>query len=223
MSPEAADQAQKTQAPAIAKPKEQEEFSEFAERSTLNWPVFLLWIAAVIAILATLFFWWSNRNTLSLITDKNSEKDSIVAQLNSASYREVDTKAQNFKSSVSQLAKVYDTRYPMGYFLTTLYTKINSDVKLSNITLTSEGVLNIVGIASSYYAVGEQMVSLKSYDSLQEVTLTSSSINYAKNGSANGVSFAITANVDKAAVKTNYESVGTSTASADSISTTGGL
>lgn len=196
------------------------DFSQFKEHSTFNMAMALTWMVAVFSIIATLFFWWINKNESDALADKTSEKDSLTQQITSPGSMDIEQKAQDFKSSVAQLKKAYADKYSYTQFLSDFNKKITNDAKLSNIAITSDGVLNINGTTKSYRSVADLMVALKSWDTLNSVELLSVANNTTEGGKVETI-FAISAKIDKEKQKT-AAAVAAAAAAASTTTTEGG-
>jgi len=186
----------------IGAAKMQDNFAEFTDHQSLNFGVILLWIAAVIALLATIFFWWSSSNTTDILAEKQSEKDNIIQQILSPSYKDVEQKASDFKSSVNQLKEASKERYSIDTFNKTLFSRINKDITISSYSLAADGTFALAGEAASYRIVADQMMSLKDWDGLKDVDLTSIAADV-ESGNYETINFSITAKINKVAVSTS--------------------
>jgi len=190
------------QAPAansVPKASIDDSFAEFKEHSSFNTALALTWMVAVFSILATLFFWWMNKNETDALADKKAEKDSLIQQISSPGSIEIENKALDFKSSVSQLKRAYAEKYSYSQFLTGLNTKLTNDVKLNNIAVT-DGTLNLTGTTTSYRSVADLMMALKSWDTLENIELLSVANNLSDNKTE--TVFAISAKLNKDKQKT---------------------
>lgn len=198
--PESAPQPQPQASHLVSKPGTGDGFAEFKEPSHFNMPMALAWMVAVLAIMATLFFWWMNKNETDALADKKAEKDSLIAQITSPGSAEVEQKAADFKSSVTQLKTAYGDKYSYTDFLTGLNTKLTTDIKLNNIAVTSDGALNLTGTTKGYRAVADLMMALKSWDTLTDVDLLSVANNVTETKTE--TVFSIGAKINKASQKT---------------------
>lgn len=169
-------------------------FAQFKEHSAFNVPVFLTWTVAVFAIVATLFFWWMNRNLTDSLKVKVAEKDSIRQQI--LSQGDTEKKANEFKQSVNQLKSAYAEKYDFTLFTTEFYKKLTNDVKLTNMAISADGTLSIAGKTKSYRSVADLMVAMKSWDTLTDVDLLSSAMNETEGGAVEAI-FSISAKIDK--------------------------
>lgn len=181
-------------------------FSQFKEHSTFNVPVALTWIVAVFSVVATLFFWWMNRNLSTSLVEKNTEKDTILQQISSQG--DVEKKANDFKSAVSQLKAAYSEKFSMSTFNADFNKKITNDVKLTNLAVTAEGNLSISGTTKSYRSVADLMVALKDWDTLSNVELLSAATDVSEGAAT--TSFSISAKIDKTKQKSAQNTVSSS-------------
>ena len=202
---------------ADSKLKFNDDAIKFSDHPSFNFALAILWVAAIFSVLGTLFLWWTNNDTKTSLKEKESQKNSIVSEMVSPTYTDVEKKASSFKSAVSALSAAAEERYSMDQFLKTFYTKITNDATVTSISVTQDGSLNITGQTKSYRSVAELLVALSSWKVLKEIDLTSVSM-ATGDQAANGASFSISAKVDKTAGSTvestsdNLSSGGTSEA-----------
>lgn len=171
---------------------------KFSDHPSFNFGLAILWVAAIFSILGTLFLWWTNNDTKTSLKEKESQKSSIVSEMVSPTYTDVEKKASGFKSAVSALSAAAKERYSMDDFLKTFYTKITNDSTITSLSITQDGALNITGQTKSYRSVAELMVALSSWKVLSEVDLTSVSM-ATGDQAASGASFSISTKIDKTA------------------------
>lgn len=176
--------------------KTQDTFAEFSDRESFNFGTAFLWFAASLSMLATVFFWWSNNNTSDLLAEKLAEKDGVVQDILSPTYKDVEKKASDFKSSVSQLKEASSKSNSKSEFIKTLYSKINNDISISSLSIPSDGSFSLAGSAQSYKSVGEQMVSLKSWNGLSNLELSSVSAEVS-DGKIEKINFTLTAKTNR--------------------------
>lgn len=151
-------------------------FAGFSEKSDFNFAVLILWLVAAFAIVASLYFWWLQRGLETTLEEVNKEKSDIVAQLALPSNIKIETDANNFKSSVNALSTAAKQRVSVSTFLPEFNKKINKDVTLSNLSLATDGTINLTGKTGSYRAIAEQVVALKTLPSITSVDLLSTSV-----------------------------------------------
>jgi Tfp pilus assembly protein PilN len=190
---------------------------KFSDHPTFNFALAICWIAAVFAVLGTLFLWWTNNDTKAALKDKEAEKSSVVAEITSPTYADVEKRATGFKSAVSALTAAAKERYSMDVFLKTLYTKITNDSTITSISITQDGTINITGQTKSYRSVAELMVALDSWNALNKVDLTSVSMGTGDQSSS-GATFSISAEINKKVDLTGTSATTSSTESATSSS-----
>ena len=136
-------------------------------------PSVLIWLSFIITLVVTGFFWLSDYSNVKAVNEKESEKNSIVSQLNSESNKRVEEEALNFQSAFTQLSTLVTNQVSKASFLTELYTHITRDVKISSISLSAEGDLGIDGATGSYRQVADLMLGLKGYSKLSDISLKS--------------------------------------------------
>lgn len=174
------------------------------ESSSFNIATILCWIAAAIAIASCVFLFLIKTSASQKLETKQSEYQTTLSAINSADLSTVEQKASSFKSSVSELVRADAARYKMSKFLPLFYQKINSNVTLSNIVLGSKGVMTIDGKTDTYKSVAQQSETLRSWtispgeNVLKNVQIISVS-NSNSAGGTSGVSFSITATLNKTA------------------------
>lgn len=171
------------------------------------------WISICIAILVTVLFWLLDSSAVSSYKTKQKQKDLIISDIASSDFAVVDRKVSGFKSAYDEIKKALSEKFVMGDFLTDLYSVINTDVSIRNISVTSDGKLNIDGVAESYRSVSDQMLSLKSLANLQNIELLSASMSTSSSGKTE-VPFVFGADILKT------DTVGTSDNSGLSVPTT---
>ena len=190
-------------------PANDQQFTEFSDRPGFNFTVAICWLAVIAAILATIFFWFMDKNSAGQLKAATSKKTDIVNQLKSPANTEVENKANDFKSSVNALSEAKNNSRKMSTFLQNFYTKITSDVILTSIAVSSDGSLGITGTTATYRSVADLMLALKSWDVLSSVELGAvSDQKDAKTGKVI-TSFSITAKVNQNSTTTSTSAGGT--------------
>ena len=154
------------------------------------------WISICVAIVVSVLFWLLDASTTSSYATKQKQKDQVIASINSSEYTQIDQKVSGFKSAYDEILSASADKFVMNVFLSSLYKVINTDVSIRNISITADGKLNIDGVAESYRAVSDQMLSLKSLSSLENVTLLSTSMSTASSGKTE-VPFVFGADINK--------------------------
>lgn len=196
---------------------------KFAEHSDFNISMLILWLVAAFAILATVYFWWNEKNLEGVLAEKNTEKNAVVMEVNSPSNIAIEKEAIDFKASVAALSAAYKTRYPVSTFLPDFYKKVNKDVVIDNLSITVNGSISISGTTTSYRSVAEQVLSFQTFTSLSGVDLASTAVSNSDGNQM--VSFTITANLvnpDKLAASATPAPSALSGSTAASTTTTGG-
>ncbi|MEI6498702.1 MAG: PilN domain-containing protein [bacterium] len=140
------------------------------------------WIAIGVAVLVTVAFWLLDSSTMSSYKTKQKQKDQVISSITSSDFAEIDQKVSGFKAAYDEMKKASVDKFVMSDFLDLLYGAINTDVSIRNISITSDGKLNIDGVAQSYRSVSDQMLSLKSLSTLQNVQLLSTSMSTSSSG-----------------------------------------
>ena len=147
-------------------------FAEFNQsKGESSVPAVLIWLSFVVILAATGFFWLSDYSNVKAINEKESEKNSIVSQLNSTSNKKTEEEAINFQNAFSQLSTLVAGQVSKADFLTELYTHITKDVKITSISLSAEGELGIDGATGSYRQVADLMLGLKGFSKLSDISL----------------------------------------------------
>jgi Tfp pilus assembly protein PilN len=181
----------------VNKPAGKGEFTEFSDRPGFNFAIAICWLVALAAILATLFFWFMDQNSASQLQDKTKKKSDILSQINSPSYVDVETKANEFKASVNALSDAKKNSFSMSTFLKDLYTKVTSDVVLTSIAVSNDGTLSLSGSTDTYRSVADLMMALKSWDTLESVDMSSVSNKKDEKTGKIVTSFAVSAKIVK--------------------------
>lgn len=188
--PEAQAPEQKQMAPP------EEEMATFDDKPPVNTGLVLLWITAVIAILATAFFWWSGRNIGDRVAEENAKTDQIAAQINSPGMKDISKQAQDFKSSVTALSAAEAARFPYAVFLPELFSKITKESSISAISVAKDGKINITAKAKSYRGAAEFATALSDWDVLSSVDLGTVSFAVSDGGEPQSL-FSLTAQINK--------------------------
>lgn len=167
----------------------------FEDKQSFNFAMALAWIIALLSIVATLYFWWLNRNLTDILEDKKAKRTAVVSQLESPGNKETETEANDFKASVAALTAAKQLRNPMATFLPDFYTKIDKDVRITSLSINSSGVFSLAGSTASYRAIADQVMALKSWTSLTDVELASSSYDLEATVKSTAAKFTVTAKV----------------------------
>ncbi len=174
---------------------ENAEIVRFSENS-FNYGVVLIYAAALLACFGTFFFWSVNRGQQTVLAEKRQEKDAVIAEMTSPTFKEVERKASAFKSAFTGLKAADSSRYSFVNFMPALFLHIDKDVQLKTISIDTEGELSLTGTTSSYRAAADQFLALKSWPSLSDVTLGAVTFSVDKEGNGS-VPVVITAKIDK--------------------------
>lgn len=214
------------------KPKEQqskvirqgESFAEFDEGGGQSpAPAAILWITFILTVLITGYFWLIDYSNVKAISEKESEKNQVVTQLNTPENKEVEEKANNFKTAFTDLSTLTSQQLTKKDLLTALYGYFTKDVTLNTIAITQEGELQLDGATGSYRQVADFMLGLSGYNRLSEISLKSVALSTTENVSADQkIVFTITANIDTTKNMTGTSATtgtGESTSSGSSSST----
>lgn len=208
--------------PAEKKPEAFSEFGGGNSRSIV--PNVLVWLAFVIVLALTGYFWLIDYGNVKSISEKENEKNQIVAQLSSADNKETEEKAQGFSTAFNELSALINNGVLKGALLTNLYTHFTKDVKISTIALSNEGGLAIDGAAGSYRQVADFILGIKGGDKVSNVVLKSVSLDTDEGVAADQkITFSISADMqmtkEEAKADTGSESSSPSEAASDISST----
>lgn len=170
-----------------------------SEHSDLNLPALLLWIGAVIAITAMVFFWFLSRSAAQKLADKKSEKDATIAEISTPTYASVEAKATAFQAAVNQLKTASSGRYVFADFLPLFYGRVNKNVVVTNLAVGSDGKLSFDGTTDSYKSAALQLASLQSWKINDKVVISNAQLLSESEDVSQGVvvKFAISGNIDK--------------------------
>lgn len=168
------------------------------DHSHFNFALALAWLVALLAILATLYFWWLSRNIVDVVAEKQSKLDSINQQIEAPAMIKVAKDSNDFKTSVGILSQAKKDRFPIATFLPAFYTKITNDVRISSLSLASDGKLNIAGTTKNYRTTADLIMALKSWNMISNVDLSSvaMTVDSANNGKVEA-NFSVSATVIK--------------------------
>lgn len=232
VAPEASNQASHSVYPQAnnveqKKPAEShrpEAFSDFGGGNSKSIaPSVLVWMAFVIALALTGYFWLMDYSNVKNITEKENEKNQITAQLSSAANKDAEDQAQGFSTAFSELSNLIANSVPKSTILTELYANITKDVKISTIALSSEGGLSLNGATGSYRQAADFMLGLKSDKRVSNLVLKSVALDTGDGVAANQkVKFSISADIQmaKEAAATTGAADGSSASQSGSPTTT---
>ena len=170
---------------------------QMGDRPTFNFAVAIAWLIALLAILATMYFWWLSKNISDVMADKQTKLDAIDAQIKSPALVKAEKDANDFKTSVSILSKAKTDRFSVTTFLPDFYSKITKDVQISSLSLTSDGKISIAGTTKSYRTTADLTMALKSWTQLSDVQIQSVSMSAPEGGGNPKATFSISALVKK--------------------------
>lgn len=150
-----------------------EAFSDFGDGSRKSVaPSAFVWLTFVMTLVITVFFWLSDWGNVKSISEKENEKNQIVAQLSTESNKAAEEQALGFVTAFTELNNLTANNIPKSTLLTELYTHFTRDVKISSLGLTSEGALSISGATGSYRQVADFMLGVTGFNKVSDVSLT---------------------------------------------------
>lgn len=170
-------------------------FVTYSGHSSFNFGIAIAWLVALLSILATLYFWWLNKNVADSVADKKAKKDAILQEIQSPTMVKSEKDALDFKSSVSILSKAKKDRLAFATILPELNTKITNDSQLTALSITSDGTVSITGKTKSYRGIADLAMALKSWTKLSSVEIGSASMSVEEEGKGVQASFSITASI----------------------------
>ena len=189
-----------------------EAFSSFGEGNQRSIaPSVLVWMAFVIALALTGYFWLMDYSNVKSISEKENEKNQISAQLQSANNKEAEETAVGFSSAFTELSDLVSNSVPKATLLTELYATFTKDVKISTLALSTEGGLSLDGATGTYRQVADFMLGLKTNKKVSNIVLKSVSMSTEEGAAANQkIAFSISADVQmtKEAAKTEESAEG---------------
>ncbi len=167
----------------------------------------ILWITFGLSLIVTVLLYMQSKSVQNSVDDKQQQRDEIVSQLESPSYTQIENKANSFKEAFDIFSQISNSQLPKKDLMKELYTYFTKDTKISNLSLTNSGVLNIDGYSSSYRSVADFMVALKSYNRVTEVKLGTVGQNLAEDATPKtAMLFSVSAKVNTAKVITSSDS-----------------
>lgn len=155
--------------PTVSSPpaKNAGEFARYSQTS-INFPMLLVLLAAVISIAGAVLFWLLNSSLSAKVDSAKKSRDEKVAQMSTADNTKIAQNIMAFSDAVSQIKSALASRYSMRDFLPDIFQKINSDVTITNLSLTSDGRFNMSGSTKSYRAAAEQIMTFKEWRTTEE-------------------------------------------------------
>lgn len=201
-----------------------DELVQYDENKGNNLSPLFLWIAAIFSIVGTAYIWFASSSVAQALSDKKTEKDSVIAEIVSPTYVDVESKATSFKSSVDQMQVALAARYSMSDFLPKFYANIDKKTTVSNLSISDDGKLTFDGLTDSYKSVAEQIATLTAWSVGSNKVLSDVKLLSVSEDTSSGVvvKFALSAQVDKTV---DLKTVADTSATTDAVSapaTTGG-
>jgi len=174
--------------------------TEMADHSEFSISGFILWLSAVVAISATVFFWFLNSSAAQDLADKTSQKTNAVAEISSPTYAALETRANQFQAAVNQLSTAAKSRFSMDKFLPLLYGQVNKNVVVSTLSVDDTGKVSFSGTTNSYKSAAQQVATLKNWKINEVNVVTAATLDSESESVESGVvlvTFSISATVDK--------------------------
>ncbi|PIS07842.1 hypothetical protein COT78_01225 [Candidatus Berkelbacteria bacterium CG10_big_fil_rev_8_21_14_0_10_43_13] len=174
--------------------------TEMADHGEFSISGLLLWLSAIIAISATVFFWFLNSSATQDLADKTSQKDDAVAEISSPTYAALETRANQFQSAVNQLSTASKSRFSMDNFLPLLYGQVNKNVVVTTLSVDDTGKVSFSGTTDSYKSAAQQVATLKNWKIDEKNVVTTATLDSESESVESGVvsvTFSISATVDK--------------------------
>jgi len=166
--------------------------SNFSQSADLSFAI--SWISIAVAVIGTISIWMLDASIVQSKKQKLNQKDILIQKITSAEYSELDQKVSGLKAAYDEVRADASNSLSVGNFLTDLYSRVNKDIQIKNISVTSDGKLNIDGSADNYRSVADEMLALKSFNRLENIELLSTSMNVTSSGKVD-VPFAFTAKI----------------------------
>ncbi|MFA5927229.1 MAG: PilN domain-containing protein [Patescibacteria group bacterium] len=188
--------SKKTAGKSAAKPPEMGEIIKFSDKESFDYSTIIIVFAVVISVVVTFMFWWTNRNLASAVISKQDEKDTIIQEITSPTYSQVEKRAADFKDAVTMLKDAASKRYAVNEFLPEFFKYITNDVQVSNLSFNSDNNITITGSTKSYRSIAELMMALQSWQVLSGVKLQSFGVADDADETNPKASFVISASVD---------------------------
>ena len=154
----------------------QDKLIPMGDHTSFNFALLIAYMVALMAILATGYFWWMGKNTTDVVAEKQLKLQSIDQQIKAPAMADAEKEANDFKSSVSILSKAKQKRYSIATFLPSFYTKVTNDVKITSLSLAADGTLAIAGTTKNYRTTADLVMALQSWSTLANVELASVSM-----------------------------------------------
>lgn len=177
-------------------------------------PSIIVWVTFALALFLTIFYWMSDYSNVKSIAEKESEKNSIVSQLNSENNRDAEDQANGFKLAFSRLSALVKQDSSKIDFLNELYSHLTRDVKISTLSLSAENELGMDCLTGSYRQVADFVLALEGFSKLSNISL-----NNVSKTTESGVSFSVSAKANTAPVAETTAETPADTAPADTLDT----
>jgi len=176
-----------------------DEIEGIKEHSDVHVPSILLWTCAVLALTAMVFLWFLSYSSAQKLADKQSQRDATIAEISTPTYAAVEAKAIAFQSAVNQLKTASSGRYMFTDFLPLFYGRVNKNVVVTNLAVSSDGKLSFDGTTDSYKSAALQLASLQSWKINDKNVVLNAQLLSESEDVTQGVvvKFAISGNIDK--------------------------
>lgn len=152
------------------------EIVEFADKKEIDFSGIFVWIGFFLSLLFIIFIFLSNSSLKNEIESKENEKAQALSTLNLPENQKVVSDVLGAKSVISVLSQISMEQDTKQKVLENLYGYITKDVKISTISLASDGTVGLDGKTSSYRTVADLMLALKSNKKISEMDLKAVSI-----------------------------------------------
>jgi hypothetical protein len=136
---------------------------EFADTRKGNPVLAILWLCAIVSIVASGTFFLLNQSKAAELADKNKKKQEALTKLTAPENIKIENEANAAKATVEALVVAKKERNSFTVMLPAVYAKINKDVKVGSLSIASDGKLSFDGQTTSYKAVGLQYLTLKEW------------------------------------------------------------
>lgn len=171
------------------------DFERFS-KGTSGAPTAVYWLTFALSVVFVGIFWFLGFNTDNALDEKKQEKDQITALLSSPDIIEVEDQAMNFRSVVSQLSEISTARVEKNKLLEDIFENFTKDIRISALSMSSEGELSMDGVAPSYKSVGELIMALKENDRISNVQLGTVSLVSGDTATNENVNFSLISDID---------------------------
>lgn len=145
-------------------------FSMDASKKGSRAPV-VLWLTFGISLVATILLFMLSKSVENSVKEKQQSRDELISQLQSPSYTQIETKANSFKTAFDIFSTISNYKLSKKDLLEELYKYMTKDVIIQNLSISSEGALQMDGATSSYRNVADFLTALKSSDRISEISV----------------------------------------------------